>query len=322
MLKRHLSFFSLLLLGAMPLLQAAGKTKNSVEPPLLPGKKGACFTLREAGAKKGGTVSENMPKVKALNVSWNYSWGTRLAPEQPKDIEFIPMSWGGSNKERLKTYLQKNVVPEIISGNVHRFLAFNEPDKKEQANMPYMKAIELWPVLEKLNVPLCSPSCANPEGIKDASTQGVPGTWMKDFMDEAEKRKLRVDYVGAHWYGGSSAKHFKAKMRRIYEKYGRRPLLITEFAPADWKTKGDIKKHRLTPAKVLSFMKDVLPWMEKQDWIYGYAWFSFKHSAPQGASSSLFDDDGKLTACGRYYRSVTPENPKGDQSIKPDPVWW
>ncbi len=65
-------------------------------------------------------------------------------------------------------------------------------------------------------------------------------------------------------------------------------------------------------------MKEVLPWMEQQDWIAGYAWFPFSVDSPQGTSSALFDQNGKLTACGRYYTSVTPEHPYGDQSIKPD----
>jgi O-glycosyl hydrolase len=143
---------------------------------------------------------------------------------------------------------------------------------------------------------------------------------MRDFMREADRRCYRVDYIGVHWYGGTRAEHFKERMRQIYEMYGKRPLLITEFAPADWQTGGDIQKHRHTPAAVLKFMKEVLPWMERQDWVAGYAWFSFKIDSPQGTSSALFDNAGNLTACGRYYRSVTRENPQGDQTIEPDPV--
>jgi hypothetical protein len=284
----------------------------------LPGKKGACFTLRERGEKNGGTVVENMPKVKALNPSWNYSWGMERVREHPALIEFVPMVWGASSKEALEKRLKVDVVSAIKNGNVKRFLGFNEPDKEDQSNMPYTKALELWPTLEKLGVPLCSPACANPEGVSDESAQGVPGTWMRDFMKEADKRGYRVDYIGVHWYGGTDAAGFKAKMKKIYEKYGRRPLLITEFAPADWKTGGDIKKHKHKPESVLKFMKDVLPWMEEQDWISGYSWFSFHIESPQGTSSALFDKMGNLTACGQFYRSVTPQNPKGDQSIRID----
>ncbi|MDX1682717.1 MAG: glycosyl hydrolase, partial [Phycisphaeraceae bacterium] len=155
-------------------------------------------------------------------------------------------------------------------------------------------------------------------GKRDSSNQGVHGTWMRDFMAEVGKRDLRVDTIGVHWYGGTSARHFKERMRKIYETYGERPLMITEFAPADWRAKS-VEKNRHSPAKVLAFMKEVLPWMERQDWIAGYAWFPFPIDRPQGASSALFFPDGTLTACGRFYRSVTPENPDGDQSIKPDP---
>lgn len=289
----------------------------TMEELKLPGKKGACFTLRAPGARAGGTAEENLPKVKALNVSWNYSWGPTLVKEQPSEVEFVPMIWGAGREDRFHDQIN-TVQAYVDAGKVKRILAFNEPDKKEQSNMPYMRAIELWPAFEALGIPLASPACANPEGVNDPSTQGVPGTWIRDFMREADKRGYRVDYIAAHWYGGTNAEAFKAKMRRIYEKYGKRPLLITEFAPADWKTGGDIKQHRHTPAKVLAFMKEVLPWIEAQDWILGYAWFSFDIDSPQGTSSALFDQEDNLTACGRYYRSIGPDNPEGDQTIQPD----
>jgi hypothetical protein len=285
----------------------------------LPGKKGIGFTLRAAEADKPGNLEQNLARILALDVAWNYSWGSQVVAGQPASSEFIPMSWGAWGEAGLKRNLDQQVRPEIEAGRVHRFLGFNEPDKKDQANMSYENALRYWPLLETLGVPLVSPACANPEGIDDPSAQGVSGTWMRDFIREVDARGLRVDYVGVHWYGGPQGPQgFKDKLQRIYERYGKRPLLITEFAPADWKTGGDITKHRHTPAQVLTFMKDVLPWLESQDWIAGYAWFPFNANSPQGTSSALFHEDGSLTACGRYYRSVTPANPQGDQSIDPD----
>ena len=61
----------------------------------LKGKKGIGLALRDPeskqGRKRGGTWDVNMPRVKMLNVSWNYSWGASPAPGQPQDIEFVPM---------------------------------------------------------------------------------------------------------------------------------------------------------------------------------------------------------------------------------------
>ena len=123
-----------------------------------------------------------------------------------------------------------------------------------------------------------------------------------------------MDYIGVHWYGDTGAHSFKAKLASIYERYGRRPLLVSEFSPADWgaKTLADNNHSR---EDVLEFMKIVVPWMEQQEWIAGYAWFSFEYNQAVGTSSALFDRAGNLTPLGRFYASVTPENPSGDQSI-------
>ena len=279
----------------------------------LPGKKGICFSMRAAGEE--GSAQENLPRLKKVNPYWSYSWGWDQVAGQPSKVEFVPMAWGAWSTDGLRKGLQDKVVPHIRSGKVKRFLGFNEPDKKEQANMPYRAALKYWPILESLNVPLCSPGCANPEGLNDGTVQGVNSSWMVDFMREADRLGYRVDYVGVHWYGGTDAAHFKTKMRRIYEKYGRRPLLITEFAPADWQAKTHSQNRMKAPA-VLAFMREVLPWMEKQDWIAGYAWFSFEPYEPHGHTSSLFKQNGDLSTLGRFYQSVTTQNPNGDQSIQ------
>lgn len=278
-----------------------------------PGKKGICFTLREEGKK--GSWSQNLPKIKAVNSYWNYSWGTNRVEAQPDGMEFIPMTWGAWGKEGLKKALQNDVVPQIQSGKAKRLLGFNEPDKKEQANMPYTEALKYWPMLEDLGIPLCSPACANPLSDIDDSTQGVRGTWMRDFMREADKRNYRIDYIGVHWYGGPSPRSFKERMIQVYEAYDRRPLLISEFAVADWGAKS-VKGNTHSQESVLKFMKDVLPWMESQNWIAGYAWFSFEMNEAVGTSSALFDLEGNLTTLGRFYQSVTNENPYGDQGIR------
>jgi hypothetical protein len=278
----------------------------------LPGKRGICFTMRAAG--KPGSAQVNLPRLKKVNPYWSYSWGWDQVAGQPSKVEFIPMAWGAWSTDGLRKGLQSSVAPHIRSGKVKRFLGFNEPDKSDQANMSYRAALKYWPVLETLKIPLCSPACANPEGVNDDTVQGVRGTWMRDFMSEADRLGYRVDYTGVHWYGGTDVPDFKAKMRRIYEKYGSRPILITEFAPADWEAR-TFAQNRHKPHLVLAFMKQVLPWLERQDWVAGYAWYSFEINQAVGHTSSLFDRNGNLTACGRYYQSITTQNPDGDQSI-------
>jgi hypothetical protein len=271
-------------------------------PPPFEGKKGAAFTLRDEGLN--GSWTENLPKVVALNPYWNYGWGLEIIDQQPDNIEFVPMMWGGKNPNRVQQKLTRKLLPHIESGKVKRLLGFNEPDKAEQSNMNTTDALESWPILESTGLPLASPSCAQPAG-----------EWMKEFMSIADERCHRLDWIAVHWYGGANIDAFKRAMQNIYVMYGsRRPILITEFAPADWTAKTPVE-NKWSQADVLGFMKQALPWLEETDWISGYAWFSFQKSSAAGSSSALFDDQGDLTACGRFYASVRTNNPAGDQTI-------
>lgn len=304
----------------------------SAEQLRLPGKKGIGYSLPLADNRKGSPQEndalrkENARRIGVLRVSWNYSWNMHRVAEQPAGVEYVPMVFGGQSMQSpdaprlLAEQLAREVAPHVRTGQVKRLLGPNEPDRKQHGDLTVAQALALWRTMEKMGIPLCSPSCANTEGTEaaDVANQGTGGNWMPLFMREADRLGLRIDYIGVHDYPGPNAEAFKRKLRKIYEKYGRRPLLITEFAVADWKTGGDISKHRFTPVQVLVFMKEILPWMERQDWILGYAWFPFKIDSSCGTSSALFDAENNLTALGRYYRSVTPENPDGDQAIKPE----
>jgi Glycosyl hydrolase catalytic core len=133
------------------------------------------------------------------------------------------MVWG---KWGLKKAIEENIVPEFKASRVHRLLAFNEPDHKAQADLTVNNVVDYWPLLEGPNIPLASPSVAHPLG-----------GWCKKFFQTADERGLQMEYTALHYYGGANVERFKTTMIEAYELYGKRPLLITEFAVADWDAK-------------------------------------------------------------------------------------
>lgn len=271
------------------------------EPPPLPGKKGAGMILADEG--KTGSWVENLPKIILLRPYWNYNWGLERIDEQPDDIEFVPMLWGGRNKMFAESKLLTDLVPSIQNGTIKRLFGFNEPDLSSQADMPYRRALNLWHKLEDMNLPLASPSCAYPAG-----------EWMRSFMANATETCKRVDWVGVHWYGGPNFKSFQNDMLLYHKLYGL-PIVITEFAAADWGAT-TVEDNQYSPETVLDFMKQALPWLEQQEWVAGYAWFNFQTTSVFGTSSALFDAGGKLNALGRFYASVRTNRPRGDQTIE------
>ncbi|HEX5791530.1 MAG TPA: glycoside hydrolase family protein [Luteolibacter sp.] len=246
------------------------------------GKKGACLITGKANA---GVWKD---KVAALKPFWHYSWGGELPGKEPVGVEFVPMIWGcGAVDEKFSAYL-KRVERGAKEAKSRCLLGFNEPDGEKQANMPVERALQAWPKLMDTGLRLGSPATVHPDN-----------EWMKSFMKQAAEKKYRVDFVCMHWYGGPNAAGLIKKLEQVHQLYGK-PIWITEFAVADWNAKTRAaNKH--SPETVLRFMKEVLPQLDKLDYVERYAWFSASEdSAPLGPSA-LFRADGTLTELGKAY---------------------
>jgi hypothetical protein len=238
-------------------------------------KKGACFTTNDK------TWSS---KVLALNVYWHYSWGVDANIAEPDSVRFVPMIWG---KWSLEKNLQK-VDSMAKAGKVKHLLGFNEPDGKEQANLTVEESLTYWPQLMNSKIPLGSPACIHADN-----------DWMKGFMAKVAEKGYRVDFICVHWYGGANAQSLIDYLKSIHDLYNR-PIWLTEFAPADWSTSSPAAS-KVTKALALNFMQQILPALEKLDYVERYSWYSSSQENAALGNSALFDNAGKLTPLGVYY---------------------
>ena len=286
------------------------------------GKKGICYLLREAEEK--GSYTENLPKILSLNPSWAYSWGADPPGGVPKailpeggieilaentdwpslqGIDFVPMLWG------YYPNLIEDFTDRMLDPNPRIVLGFNEPDSSLQSNLSVDFALEGWERLAskvtastRSDTILVSPSCVHPTG-----------SWCTEFIQRADQQGLRIDAIGFHWYGEANPQELFLELKKTYEAYGNRPIVITEFAVADWSA-ASVDDNTITPEQVLGFMESVLPWLENTEWILGYAWFSFEKTSHAGWVSALVenynDDNGEavLTPLGKYYAAFTEKS--------------
>lgn len=243
-------------------------------------KKGLCLVTKNTGWED---------KVANSNVSWHYSWGHELKSKEPDSVEFVPMIWGAWSD----TLAVQRKLDEIKAwkdeGKVKFLLGYNEPDNKDQANMLVERAIAYWPRLMEVGLSLGSPGCVHADR-----------EWMTDFMDEIEKRNYRVDFICVHWYGGANAQSLVNHLNKIYDLY-KKPIWITEFAPADWSAT-TASNSKVTKEKATNFMKEILPELDKLEFVHRYSWFSANTSNPALGNSALFHSNGNLTPLGKYYR--------------------
>ena len=196
-----------------------------------------------------------------------------------ENVEFVPMQWGKWNLNEENIARLKKLKDE---GKIHYLLGYNEPDGEKQANMSVDEAIALWPKLEEVGLPLGSPAVV-----------GMTNEWIIEFMEKANEKGLRVDFMAVHSYGGANSTGFINNLKDNYNLFGK-PIWITEFAVADW-TAESPEDNRFNPEQILKFMQEVLPQLEELDFVERYTWFSFGQESSAGTHSALYDADGTLT---------------------------
>jgi hypothetical protein len=241
--------------------------------------------IKKPSTKKG--LGGAAPLASGLMTNWYYNWGVNPStlgmPTIDPTPRFVPMVWGW-NAAKTPAILEalRAQKPSLLLG-------FNEPDHRDQSNIPVDTALEAWPLFESIATELVSPAAAEPLG-----------TWMQEFMSGVEKRKLRVDSIAVHNYPGPSSVGFLNMLHRVHDLY-RRPIWVTEFAVADWQAKQGIA-NRYSVSQIAEFMEEVCSEMDKIPWIKGYAWFPFSGKSSNSLqTSTLFDANGNLTSLGKRY---------------------
>jgi hypothetical protein len=213
-----------------------------------------------------------------LDLGWLYNWN--IDRHSTPDLEYVPIKqkrwWPGLNHDWQ------------ARGALH-LLGFNEPDRPDQAKMTVDEAIGGWPELLGTGLRLGSP----------AVSDGGLG-WLYEFMDKADKAKLRVDFVAVHYYravadpgdGKAAAAQLKAFLQGIHERTGR-PLWVTEWNNgANWTGGRDPK-----PAEQKRAIAAMIEMMDETPFVERYALYNWVEE-----SRELKRKDGSLTPAGEAYR--------------------
>lgn len=274
--RRHLMQLSL-----MAALAPVGQVNAAPKP-----RKGEGGSPKK-GLGIGGKSAEFDQRLKDLGCKWFYNWTGVKPAEAPKEINFLPMVWKYSGNPKAV----EKVAEAAKKDGAKELLGFNEPDRSSQSNMSVIEALAAWPLLEKTGLRLGSPACVHPDN-----------DWMKDFMKGVKERGLKVDFICVHSYGNPNARAFINRLEAIHKLYDR-PIWITEFAIGDWEAKS-VTQNRFKPDAVLEFMEDVLPKLNRLDFVERYAWFPAETTSETLGTSALWDTEGKLTPLGECYRDA------------------
>jgi len=264
------------------LLALAGLSTFTEAFPLKPrnsGKRGLAFPKQHNGVA-GSQYTHAFGS--SNKISWMYDWEA-VIDGTPISLEYVPLLH--SNQQWCTEGWFANVAAAKKQYTVTHALAFNEPDQVGGGgtNMDVGTAVAAYrqyiqPLAEQ-GLKLGSPAVTN------GNEAGKGMNWLKSFVDSCSD--CQIDFVVTHYYAWAKAEDFKTYLKTFHTTFGK-PVWVTEFG--------------VTEGNADEFLKEVLPWLDAQDWIERYAYHMV---APASGSQFLINSAGTgLSTTGQVYATT------------------
>jgi len=244
-------------------------------PPSSPSKGGMFKTKLGLAWAQAPDELYNFP-----GVGWMFDWTTYEPPAASKlGITYCPQLWGRKNLDAFKKATKNS--------NYECYFGFNEPNEEGQANLGVDDAIGMWreaiTPLKKQGKTIMSPvTSSNPNGLE----------WVRQFKDKCGS-DCDWDITNLHWYDTTPEK-FKKYCMDWHKAFGKN-VIISEFAAQNFNG-----GPQPTSGQVWAFFAAVIPWLEAQDWIEGYAPYGFMKPLNINQNMELLGGDNKPNALGKW----------------------
>ncbi|CEH18130.1 Uncharacterised protein family, glycosyl hydrolase catalytic domain [Ceraceosorus bombacis] len=228
---------------------------SGTKPKGLKGKAGLCWP-------NGNSMDFNNFKIG--NVNWAYTWQPTKMGTDMGDTLFCSMLWGragaGAKLGEYKSKVTDN--PEGGDNGDKCTMGPNEVNQSGQADMnpsdtcSLMRQYQL-DLKKKHGYYLIGPSTTSAPNGKD---------WYDQFKKVCPDVFEALDAISLHYYDVSATK-MQEYIEDWYKSYNK-PVWITEYACQNFNGGAQCSKDQ-----VWSFQQQIVSWMDKQDYVKGYAPF-------------------------------------------------
>lgn len=231
-------------------------------------------------AQKKGLASDTREVQNGmLGTSWCYDWAAGFShlPDRECVPHQIYVAWPSASTCGSATY-----ACHMKTNNEPGNSADDQPQSVEVI-------LDQWQALMRTGLRLCSESSHD-------------GSWahLDEFIAEVDRRGWRCDILDLHcyWSGGFD------NMKYYYEKYGNRPIWISEFVwGASWNNNGifatDRSFSQANQQKNLDAMKGILTTLNNSPYVERYAYWN-----SEADCSKLLRGESEMSLTGNYYRDM------------------
>lgn len=252
----------------------------AVLPAVFDGRISSYRVFQWYDAQKKGLASDTRESANSLlGTSWCYDWAAGFS--HLPDRECIPhqiyVAWPSASACGSATY-----ACHMKTNNEPGNSADDQPQSVETI-------LNQWQELMRTGLRLCSESSHD-------------GSWahLDEFIAEVDRRGWRCDILDLHcyWSGGFD------NMQYYYNKYGNRPIWISEFVwGASWNNNGIFATDRsfstANQQKNLDAMKGILTSLNNSPYVERYAYWN-----SEADCSKLLRGESEMSLTGNYYRDM------------------
>lgn len=231
-------------------------------------------------AEKKGLASDTRESANILlATSWCYDWAAGFShlPDRECVPHQIYVAWPSASACGSATYachMKTNNEPG------------NSADDRPQ---DVATILDQWQELMRTGLRLCSESSHD-------------GSWahLDEFIAEVDRRGWRCDILDLHCYWASGFDN----MKYYYEKYGNRPIWISEFVwGASWNNNGIFATDRsfstANQQKNLDAMKGIFNSLNNSPYVERYAYWN-----SEADCSKLLRGESELSLTGKYFQTM------------------
>jgi len=233
-------------------------------------------------AEKKGLASDTRESANSLlGTSWCYDWAAGFS--HLPDRECIPhqiyVAWPSASACGSATY-----ACHMKTNNEPGNSADDRPQDVETI-------LDQWQELMRTGLRLCSESSHD-------------GSWahLDEFIAEVDRRGWRCDILDLHCYW--SVGFDKGNMENYYNRYGKRPIWISEFVwGASWNNNGIFATDRTfseaNQQKNLDAMKGIFASLNESPHVERYAYWN-----SEADCSKLLRGESELSLTGKYFQTM------------------
>ena len=231
-------------------------------------------------AEKKGLASDTRESANSLLASsWCYDWATGFShlPDRECVPHQIYVAWPSASSCGSATY-------------ACHMKTNNEPGNSADDTPQTVEVIlNQWQDLMRTGLRLCSESSHD-------------GSWahLDEFIAAVDARGWRCDILDLHCYWASGFDN----MQHYYNKYGKRPIWISEFVwGASWNNNGifatDRSFSQSNQQKNLDAMKGIFSSLNNSPYVERYAYWN-----SEADCSKLLRGESELSLTGKYFQTM------------------